>query len=420
MTTLNRRDFLALLGSLGLAACSRRILNSSNAKVVVIGGGYGGATAARYLKLLAPTLDVTLIDKDPVYFSCAGSNEVVAAWHDLGWLRRSHQPLADGYGIRIVHERVIDVDSSGKTIRLQGGAELPYDRLILSPGIDLRWDAIEGYDYKASLVAPHAWKAGPQTLLLRSKIASMRAGGVVMITSPASPYRCPPGPYERASLIAHYLARHNPRAKVIILDAKTQFSKQALFLKGWQDLYPGRVEWLSSEKEGQIDHIDAVNRTVVTEFNKHQADVLNVIPPQQAGELAQKTGLTDASGWCPVDPISFESTLQPKIHVIGDACIATPMPKSAFAANSQAKICAAAIVALLEERAPGMPSLINHCYSFLAPDYAISINGVYEYARATKELFATGGGETPMTADRRREADFARDWQQHITADTFL
>jgi sulfide dehydrogenase [flavocytochrome c] flavoprotein subunit len=241
----------------------------------------------------------------------------------------------------------------------------------------------------------------------------------VLITAPAGPYRCPPGPYERASLIAHYLKRHKPRSKVIILDAKTRFSKQTLFLKGWQELYPGMVEWISAEKEGRIDHVDAKKLVVATEFNNHRADVLNIIPPQKAGWLARKSELAEPSGWCPVDPHSFESTLIPNIHIVGDSCIATPMPKSAFSSNSQAKICAAAIVDRFRGRQPGPPSLINHCYSFLAPDYAISVNGVYEYSVTERQLVATGGGETPMDADREKEAKFARSWRDNFIADTF-
>ena len=418
----DRRKFLAGMAAFGIGSmsgCSLYPFRFASAKVVVIGAGYGGATAAKYLALLDPSLDITLVDKDKRYDACPGSNEVIAGWTDISSLRRRPDRLRKSYGIRFVNREVARVDASQRVVVLDNDDELEYDRLIVSPGIDFRWKAIEGYSRAASLIIPHAWKAGHQTKLLRKQLNGMKDGGVVVITAPASPYRCPPGPYERASLIANYLKKTKPRSKVIILDAKTQFSKQKLFLKGWEELYPGMVEWVSSEKEGRIDHIDVRNKTVHTEFNAHKADVLNVIPPQQAGQVAQIADLADASGWCPVDPKTFESTRQPNIHVIGDACIATPMPKSAFAANSQAKICARAIVELLQERDPGPPSLINHCYSFMAPDYAISVNGVYELAAGKKELVATGGGETPMDADRRQEAKFARDWKLTITADTF-
>ncbi|MEI7866946.1 MAG: FCSD flavin-binding domain-containing protein [Candidatus Methylumidiphilus sp.] len=422
MSGITRRTFLksaGTVGALSLLGCTVAPSKGAKAKVVIIGGGYGGSTAAKYLKLFDPSLDVTLIEKRKTYYSCPGSNEVISGWHDLGWLVRSREGLTTRLGVNLVRAKVVEIDPQKRIVTLKDGSEIPYDRLVLSPGVDMRFDAIEGYDLKTSKLIPHAWKAGKQTTLLLNQLKAMRNGGVVIITAPAGPYRCPPGPYERASLIANYLKRSKPRSKVIIVDAKTQFSKQALFLKGWQDLYPGMVEWVSSEKVGQIDHINPSKLIVATEFNNFRASVLNVIPPQKAGWLARKTELADHSRWCPVDPRSFESTLIPNIHIIGDACIATPMPKSAFSANSQAKICAAAIVDLLNGRQPGPPSLINHCYSFLAPDYAISINGVYEYSVAERQLVATGGGETPMGADRGREAEFARSWRENITADTF-
>lgn len=426
MLGITRRDFLRMagaVGAIGLIGCTSNPSKGAKAKVVVIGGGYGGATAAKYLKLFDPSLDVTLIEKRKTYLSCPGSNEVIAGWHEMEWLRRSRDGLQTNHGVNLIRAMAVEIDPQKRIVELKDGTEIPYDRLVLSPGVDMRYDAIEGYDLKASKSIPHAWKAvgksGEQLALLLNQLKAMANGGTVVITAPKSPYRCPPGPYERASLIASYLQQHKPKSKVIILDAKTQFSKQALFLKGWQELYPGIVEWVSAEKEGQIDHIDAKKRIVATEFNYHRADVLNVIPPQKAGWLARKTELADRSGWCPVDPHSFESTQIPNIHVIGDACIATPMPKSAFSANSQAKICAAAIIDLLNGRQPGPPSLINHCYSFLAPDYAISINGVYEYSVTERQLVATGGGETPMDADRKREAEFARSWRDNIGADSF-
>jgi len=424
MTGITRRTFLRMAttaSALSLVGCAAAPTKTAkaNARVVVVGGGYGGATTAKYLKLFDPSLDVTLIEKRKTYLSCPGSNEVLAGWRDMDSLRRPLEGLRIHHGIHLVRAKAVEIDPQKRIVELKDGTEIPYDRLVLSPGVDMRYDAIEGYDLKASKTVPHAWRAGKQTTLLLNQLTAMGNGGVVLITAPASPYRCPPGPYERASLIAHYLQRHKPRSKVIILDAKSQFSKQALFLKGWQDLYPGMVEWVSAEKEGQIDHIDAKKRIVATEFNNHRADVLNIIPPQKAGWLARKTELADHSGWCPVEPHSFESTLIPNIHIVGDSCIASPMPKSAFSANSQAKICAAAIIDLLNGRQPGPPSLINHCYSFLAPDYAISVNGVYEYSVTERQLVATAGGDSPMGADRAREAELANSWRDNMTTDTF-
>jgi sulfide dehydrogenase [flavocytochrome c] flavoprotein subunit len=388
-------------------------------KVVVVGGGYGGATAARYLKLIKPALEVTLVERAPHYLSCPGSNEVLSGLRPASWLERRYDSLAQGLGIRIVRDEVTGFDRPRRQIMLAGGARLPYDRVVLSPGIGFRWDAWAGYDEAASKRAPHAWQAGPQTLLLQQQLAGMRRGGVMVIVAPPNPYRCPPGPYERASLAAYYLKRQNPRAKILIIDPKTQFSKQALFLRGWQDLYPGMIEWMPMSAEGAIDRIDVTHRIVHLDFGRHAADVLNVIPPQKAGALAERSGLTDESGWCPVDARSFLSSRNPLIHVIGDACAAPPMPKSAFAANTQAKVAAAAIVDAAEDRDPGTPSLINHCYSFLAPDYAISVTGVYRYSETEQGLTATATGETPMDADRRLEARSARAWQRHFARDAF-
>ncbi len=422
MPGLSRRRFIQLTGAAGCLSffgCSGAERKPSKARVLIIGGGYGGATAAKYIKLFDRAIDVTLIEPSKPYFSCSGSNEVIAGLHELAWLGRSQDPLAATYGVHLVRAKVAAIDPSRRRAQLEQGLRLDYDRLIMAPGIDFRWDALAGYDEKASEIAPHAWKAGPQTLLLRQQLEAMPDGGVVMITAPANPYRCPPGPYERASLIAYYLKRQKPRSKILIIDAKAQFSKQALFEQGWKDLYPGMIEWISPADSGSIEEVIAEARTVLTEFDEYHADVLNVIPPQKAGLLAERTGLTDKSGWCPVDPRSFASTLLPNIHVIGDACIATPMPKSAFAANSQAKVCAAAIVAVLNGRQPGAPSLLNNCYSFLEPNYAISITGVYEVSGRSKQIVATSAGETPMHADRRREADYARAWQKNIEADVF-
>ncbi len=426
MAPISRRSFIKWAGEIsarGTVGCSVNHPSTGSrrekARVAVVGGGFAGASAAKYLKLLNPELEVTLVEQQANYLSCPGSNEVIAGLKQPDELRRKYDILRNVQGIQTVTAEAQTIDTARRTVSLADGSAIPYDRLIVAPGIDFRWDAIDGYDETASLLAPHAWKAGPQTTLLRRQLQAMPDGGVVLITAPANPYRCPPGPYERASLIAHFLKRYKPRSKVLILDAKTQFSKQSLFLQGWEELYPGMVEWISAEKEGKIERVDAQSRVVFTEFDEHRADVLNVIPPQKAGKLAHQAGLTDQSGWCPIDPLTFESPLAPYVHIIGDACTATPMPKSAFAANSQAKICAAAVIDLLQDRKPGHPSLINHCYSFLKPDYAISITGVYKYSPTEKQLEAVSTGETPMNGDRRKEAEHARSWQKIIATDAF-
>lgn len=419
---VNRRKFVKGLVALPFisGAASKNSVNESGFRVAVVGGGYGGATAARYLKLLNPALDVTLIHRDAHFTSCPGSNAVLAGLSPAGSLLRDYSNLIKLHRIRLVQGEVSAIDAQRHRLRLKDGRSIVYDRVIVSPGIEMRWNAWEGYDQSASEIAPHAWYGGSNQLgQLYRQLRALRPGGIVTIVSPPNPYRCPPGPYERASLIAWYLKRHNPRAKVVIIDAKEQFSKQALFERGWQDLYPNMIDWISASREGLIEYIDVRRKRVITEFGEHRADLLNVIPPQQAGSLAHAAGLADETGWCPVDVRTFESTRVPSVYVIGDACIAAPMPKSAFAANSQAKVCAAAIAAIAEGRAPGLPSLINHCYSFLGADYAISVTGVYEFSPKENALVASSSGETPMTADRSVEARQAHAWEQNFRLDVF-
>ena len=292
---------------------------------------------------------------------------------------------------------------------------------MLAPGIAIRWDALPGYDEAAAAVMPHAWLAGDQTLLLRRQLEAMADGGTVVISAPANPFRCPPGPYERASLIAYYLKKAKPRSKLIILDAKDNFSKQRLFQNAWQQLYPELIEWVSLSNGGKVISVDAKTRTLVTDFATYKADVANVIPPQRAAGIAQLAGVADGTGWCPIDPVTFESRLQPNIHVIGDAAIAGAMPKSAFAANAQAKVCADAVAALLHGETPSPPKLINTCYSLVAPDYGISIAGVYHPAGGQLADVEGAGGVSPIDAPadfRALEAAYAEAWFRTITAET--
>jgi NADPH-dependent 2,4-dienoyl-CoA reductase/sulfur reductase-like enzyme len=307
-------------------------------------------------------------------------------------------------------------------VGLADGARLPYDRLVLAPGIDIRWGALAGYDEAAAARMPHAWRAGEQTTLLRRQLEAMPDGGLVVISAPANPFRCPPGPYERASLIAHFLKARKPRSKLIVLDAKDAFSKQRLFQAAWAELYPGLLEWVPLSKGGQVTSVEASSLTLVTDFARHQAAVANVIPPQKAGRIAEAAGVADRTGWCPVDPGTFESRLQPGIHVIGDAAIAGAMPKSAFAANSQAKACAAAVVRLLAGGTPSTPKLINTCYSLVAPDYGISVAGVYTPSGGQLADVPGAGGLSPAEAPRATraaEAVLAEAWFRTITAEAF-
>ncbi|MBM3522639.1 MAG: NAD(P)/FAD-dependent oxidoreductase, partial [Alphaproteobacteria bacterium] len=328
------------------------------ARVVIIGGGFGGGAAARMLRELAPDIMVTLIERRSRYVTCPFSNYVLAGTLDVARITHGFEALRRR-GVKIIHAEARAIDPVRRTVRLETGASLAYDRLIVSPGVDIRWRAVDGYDEDAATVMPHAWTAGAQTLLLRRQLEAMRDGGLVILSAPANPFRCPPGPYERAAMIAHYLHRHKPRSKILILDAKDSFSKQGLFQDGWQARYPGMIEWVPLSRDGRVVRAVPAEMTLITEFGeRHRGDVVNVIPPQWGGRIARDTGLVNASGWCPIDPRSFASTQLPDIHVIGDASIAGAMPKSGFSATSQGRVAAASVVAALTGRAAPEPVLV--------------------------------------------------------------
>jgi NADPH-dependent 2,4-dienoyl-CoA reductase/sulfur reductase-like enzyme len=417
--TLDRRSLLKSAALLGAsAAFARPAAAQTSARVVVIGGGFAGATCARELK--RGGVSVTLVEPNATYTACPFSNGVLAGLRPLSAQQFGYDALkADG--ITIAAQNATRVEPHAKRVTLADGATLDYDRLVLAPGIDLRFDVLPGYNEEAAQVMPHAWKAGAQTTLLRSQLEAMEDGGTVVISAPANPFRCPPGPYERASLIAYYLKTQKPRAKLIILDAKDNFSKQTLFQNAWKALYPN-LEWISLSSGGKVTEVDVKEKTLVTEFGKHKADVANVIPPQRAGLIAPLAGVADRSGWCPIDPVTFESKQQPEIHVIGDACIAGGMPKSAFSANAQAKVCAAAVLRLLRGEQAISPKLINTCYSLVAPDYGITIAGVYRPANGLLTDVEGAGGVSPLDAPasfRALEATYADAWFKTITSEVF-
>jgi sulfide dehydrogenase [flavocytochrome c] flavoprotein subunit len=391
------------------------------ARVVVVGGGFAGATCARFLKQLNPRFAVTLVEANRTFTACPFSNEVVAGLRPLSAQQFRYERLASE-GIELNFADAKSIDPQARTVILANGAKLIYDRLVMAPGIDFRWEALPGYGEDAADRMPHAWKAGTQTSLLRHQLEAMSDGGTVVIAVPANPYRCPPGPYERASLIAHELKTKKPKSKLLILDAKDAFSKQKLFQNGWAALYPGLIEWVALSAGGKVTSVDPATMTLVTDFATHKADVANVIPAQKAGRIAELAGVTDQTGWCPIDPVSFASTLRPNIHVIGDAAIAGAMPKSAFAANAQAKVCAAAVATLLAGDTPAPPKLINTCYSLLAPDYGISVAGVYHPVDGKLVDVEGAGGtsalEAPMDT-RMTEAKLAEGWFRTITAEVF-
>jgi NADPH-dependent 2,4-dienoyl-CoA reductase/sulfur reductase-like enzyme len=415
-----RRTFLKLAAAAGLAAPSIASAQTSG-RVVVVGGGFGGATAARTLKALEPKLDVTLVEPNPVFTACPFSNNVLAALREISQQQFGYDGVKKA-GVTVAQTSATAVDASGRTVALADGNRLSYDRLVLSPGIDIAWGALPGYDEAAAEKMPHAWKAGAQTMLLRQQLQAMEDGGLVVISSPANPFRCPPGPYERASLIAYWLKIWKPKSKLLILDSKDAFSKQRLFQNAWAQLFPGLIEWVSLSQGGKVTSVDPSTLTFVTDFGRHKAAVGNVIPPQKAGIIAQQAGVADRSGWCPVEPVAFESKLQPGIHVIGDSAIMGGMPKSAFAANAQAKVCAAAVVDLLAGRKPQDPILINTCYSLVSPDYGISIAGVYRPDKGVLADIPGAGGTSPLEVVggfRGQEALYASSWFTTITSEVF-
>ena len=390
------------------------------ARVVVIGGGFGGASCARALRHIDPKLQVTLIEPKTFYFACPFSNEAIAGLREFEAQQFSYDRIA-AEGVTVVAQTAVKVDAHARTVGLADGTSLGYDRLVLSPGISLRFDALQGYDEAAATKMPHAWIAGEQTLLLRRLLEAMDDGGTVVLAVPAAPLRCPPAPYERASLIAHYLKAKKPRSKVLILDAKDSFSQQRLFEQAWKELYPDMIERIALSQGGRVTSVEPATNSIVTDFGNYTADVANVIPPQKAGRIAEIAGAADNTGWCPIDPMTFESKLVPNIHVIGDACIAGAVPKSASAANAQAKACAAIVVSLLAGKSPEPPRLTGACFNTVAPGYAFSLSGVY----APKDgLFneVEGGATSPLDAPREvraEEAETALNWFSTITADTF-
>jgi sulfide dehydrogenase [flavocytochrome c] flavoprotein subunit len=414
-----RRTFLKLSVAASLAPSLAWAQGAG--RVVVVGGGFAGATCARALKKLDAKLTVTLVETNATFTACPFSNGVIGGLRELRQQQFGYDAVKRD-GVILVQTAATGVDASAKSVTLADGSRLAWDRLVLAPGIDLNWSGLPGYTEEAAEKMPHAWKAGPQTLLLRRQLEAMEDGGLVVMSAPANPFRCPPGPYERASLIAYYLKTKKPRSKLLLLDAKDAFSKQRLFQNAWTQLYPGLVEWVSLSQGGKVTSVDSATLTLVTDFARHKAAVANVIPPQKAGAIAAQAGVANQSGWCPVEPVAFESTLQPGIHVLGDAAIMGAMPKSAFSANAQAKVCAAAVVAKLAGKEPVEPRLINTCYSLVAPDYGITVAGVYRPDKGQLADIAGAGGVSPVEADaafRAQEAVYAEGWFRTITAETF-
>ena len=411
--------------SLGLlSGCASAGGSPNKAQVVVVGGGYGGATVAKYIRLLSDyRIDVMLIEPNRAFVSCPISNLVLSGDRAMADITSPYTGLSDKHGVRIVHDRVATVDADKRRLQLDGGSTISWDKLVLAPGIDMVWDSIHGLQaaHAAGQIL-HAWKAGPETLALRQQLAAMRDGGTFAITIPEAPYRCPPGPYERASVVASYFKRHKPKSKVLVLDGNPDLtSKGPLFKKAWAELYPGMVEYRAQHKAMAVD---ARTNTVKFEVQDDvKADVLNVLPVMRAGQLAVQAGLANANGrWCHVNFLNFESTAVKNIHVLGDAIqVAAGMPKSGHMANSHAKVCAAAIVAELQglEINP-QPMLTNVCMSYVDEAQVVHVASVHEYV-PTQKTFRTIGGSGGVSDVRSHlEGTYARAWAKNIWADTLM
>ncbi|WP_207538834.1 NAD(P)/FAD-dependent oxidoreductase [Sabulicella rubraurantiaca] len=416
----------ALLAASALLAAPVSLRAQSQGRILVIGGGFGGASAASFLRREHPEIEVTLVEPRQRFVTCPYGNLVLAGLRQIGDITHSYDRLR-ARGVRVIHDRAAGIDAAARRVRLAGGETLSFDRMILSPGIALRWNAIEGYDEAASEAMPHAWVPGDgtQTLLLRRQLEAMPDGGVVGIAIPANPFRCPPGPYERISMIASYLKRHKPRSKILALDAKDAFSKQGLFQDGWNALYPGLVEWVPANRDGRVVRVDVREKVLETEFGtRHKVDVANIIPPQSAAAIAREAGLANDAGWVPVNPVTFEAQAAPGVHVVGDANIPGPMPKSGFIANSTAKQAAASAVAAMRGREAPRPVYFNTCYSHVGDEYGISVVNVYRPNAEGTALVEVpnSGGVSPrgdLPEQRRLEAIYADAWYESITRDMF-
>ncbi len=425
MNFSKRRTFLkaaaasaSMVGVSMLSGCAS--VGSSRARVAIVGGGYGGATAARYLKLWEPSIDVTLIEQEARFVSCPISNLVLADYAKLEDITLGYEGLRRA-GVNVVHDQAVGIDATARRVRLGRGADVAYDRLIVTPGIDFSFEEIESYEpAMASGRVLHAWKAGPQTLALRRQIEQMRDGGVVALSIPLAPYRCPPGPYERACMIAAFLKRTKPRSKLLVLDANPDVtSKAGLFKAAWKDLYAGFIDY---RPNARAIGIDANTMTLKLEVEDVKADVLNVIPPQRAADIARSTGLiTHNNRWCDVDWRTMESKKLPGIHILGDATLAAPaMPKSASMASNHAKIAAGAIIELLAGRAPSQDTqILNTCYSFVSRTEAIRVSSVHRWNSKAGTLSPVAGSGGVSSARSEAEGTFAWNWARSIWADTF-
>lgn len=417
---LNRRVFLGTGAAAAASLSAPMVQAAGKPRVVVIGGGAGGATAARYIaKGSKGAIDVTLVEPSRSYYTCFFSNLFIGGFRSLSSIAHSYGTLASEYGINVVHDWAVGIDRDARTVTLAGGAALPYDRLVLSPGIDFVDGAVQGWDVSKQNKMPHAYKAGSQTELLKAQIEAMPEGGTFAMVAPPNPYRCPPGPYERVSMVAHLLKQKNPTAKIIVADPKPKFSKMGLFQEGWADHYAGMIDWIGADFGGGNVEVDAEEMTVTIDGEVTKVDACNVIPAMKAGRICEMAGITEGN-WAPVTGHTMQSRLDENIHVLGDATNQGDMPKSGFSANSQAKVAAMAIRGALTGSKVFPAKFSNTCWSLIASDDGVKVGATYE---ATDEKIAKVDGfisQTGEDADLRKITyEESIGWYAGITSDMF-
>lgn len=421
MKNLNRRLFLAGSGAAASSLAMPSIsFGQAKPRVVVIGGGAGGATAARYIaKDSKGAIDVTLIEASKQYYTCFFSNLYMGGFRDYASIGHSYDGLAVNHGVNVVHDWAMSVDGAAKQVKLASGATIGYDKLVLSPGIDMKYESVSGYSVEAQDTMPHGWKSGSQVQLIKSQVENMKEGGTFIMVPPPNPYRCPPGPYERVSMIAHILKQKNPTAKILVLDQKEKFSKQALFEEGWEKHYPGMVEWIGSDFHGGIKNVNPDTMEVETEDETFKGDAASVVPGQKAGAIAEAAGVTDGD-WAPIIPATMASKADPNIHVLGDASVAASMPKSGFSANSQAKVAANAIRAELTGSKAFPARFANTCWSLIATNDGVKVGANYKAGDEKIEVvdkFISKTGED--SALRKTTYEESEGWYSGIAADMF-
>ncbi len=418
---IKRRTFLGTTLVAAASLSAPAALGQARPRVVVVGGGAGGATAARYIaKDSKGEIDVVLIEPTRRYYTCFFSNLYIGGFREMSSIGHGYGKLASDYGVNVVHDYAIGVDRDAKTVTLAGGGSIGYDRLVLSPGIDFKEGSLPGWDLSAQNAMPHAYKAGSQTELLKAQIEAMPVGGTFCMVAPPNPFRCPPGPYERVSMVAHKLKAENPTAKILIVDPKPKFSKQALFEEGWQNYYGGMIEWIGPDFGGDAVEVRPDTMEVVIDGTVEKVDVCNAIPAMKAGHIAALAGVTNDAGWAPVVPASMQSRMDENIYVLGDACHQGDMPKSGFSANSQAKVCAMSIRGALTGSKVFPAKYSNTCWSLIETDDGVKVGATY---KATEEKIAKVDGFISQTGEaaglRKQTYEESLGWYAGITADMF-